>query len=211
MELVFPNGDYAGVIFDCDGTLVDSMPVHYRAWEKVLEIVNHPRLFSEEAFYDLGGVPTDRLVEILNERAGTAHDPEELSRLKEEIYLDLLPEVAPIEPVVRYARSLAEKRPISVASGGEAYVVDRALVGAGLRDLFPVVVTADQVEHGKPAPDMFLLAAERMGVDPAGCLVLEDAELGRQAAVAAGMDCMMIPNALERRKGEEALRFPPRA
>lgn len=200
MELVFPEGDYAGVIFDCDGTLVDSMPVHYRAWTKVLNRVNHPRSFSEQAFYDLGGVPTDRLVEILNERAGTSHDPQELSGLKEKIYLDLLPEVPPIEPVVRYARSLAGKRPISVASGGEAYVVDRALIGAGLRELFPVVVTADQVAQGKPAPDMFLLAAERMGVEPSGCLVLEDAELGRQAAVAAGMACMMIPNALERRR-----------
>ena len=84
MKLVFPNGDYAGVIFDCDGTLVDSMPVHFRAWQRVLEIVNHPQPFTEEAFYDLGGVPTDRLVEILNEQAGSAHDPETLSRLKEE-------------------------------------------------------------------------------------------------------------------------------
>lgn len=200
MELVFPTGDYAGTIFDCDGTLVDSMPVHFRAWVKALERVNHPQLFSEETFYELGGVPTDRLVEILNERAGTAHDPDRLSRLKEEIYLDMLLEVPPIEPVIRYARSLVGKRPISVASGGEAYVVDRALVAAGIRDLFPVVVTADQVEHGKPAPDMFMLAARQMGVDPTACLVLEDAELGRQAAVAAGMDCMMIPNALIRSK-----------
>ncbi len=204
MILELPCRAYAGTIFDCDGTLVDSMPVHFRAWRQVLEEVNHPQTLSEEAFYALGGMPTDRLVEIFNERAGTNHDPTVLGAMKEKLYLDLLTEVPPIEPVVAYARSLAGRLPIAVASGGESYVVEKALRAVGIHNLFEVVVTADQVEHGKPAPDMFLLAAERMGVDPTDCLVLEDAELGRQAAVAAGMDCVMIPDAMERRLRPQA-------
>lgn len=199
-EFRFPDKDYAGIIFDCDGTLVDSMPVHFRAWQDILKSAGYPIPFPESDFYDLGGTPTRRLVEILNQRAGTGYDPDVLGGMKEKHYLELLSEVPPIEPVVAHARRLAGIRPIAVASGGERYVVERALAAAGIRDLFPIVVTAEMVDHGKPAPDMFLLAARLLGVDPAGCLVLEDAELGRQAAVAAGMDCLLIPNALERRR-----------
>lgn len=202
MDIQFPKRDYEGYIFDCDGTLIDSMPVHYRAWLETLQAHGLADRFSEDEFYALGGVPTVKLVRILGERHHLELDPERVAAEKEAAYLRLLSEVPVIEPVAAFARRLAaEGGKVAVASGGSRHVVERALQAAGLRELFPVVVTADDVEHGKPAPDMFLLAAEKLGVNPAGCLVLEDAVLGRQAAEAAGMDCLMIPCARERRAG----------
>jgi HAD superfamily hydrolase (TIGR01509 family) len=194
MQIAFPNRDYAGYIFDLDGTLIDSMPVHYRAWLEGLRGAGFTHEFGEDFFYSLGGVPTARIVEILNARHGTALEPAAVAHAKEEIYLERLPEIPRIEPVVSFARArVAAGRPIAIASGGARRVVDAALRATGLRDLFPIIVTPEDVTHGKPSPEMFLFAAARMGVPAGGCLVLEDAEPGRQAAVAAGMDCVMVP------------------
>ncbi len=201
MRIDFPTREYAGYIFDLDGTLVDSMPAHYEAWKAGLLAAGFTHGFPEELFYSLGGVPTARIVTILNERHGTALDALAVAHAKEDIYLERLPLIEPIEPVVRFAREAAARgRPLSVASGGMRHVVHLTLAGAGLTDLFPVVVTPEDVAHGKPAPDLFLLAAERMGVPPGECLVFEDAEMGRRAAVAAGMDHVMIPCASVRRR-----------
>lgn len=199
MQIHFPTREYAGYIFDCDGTLIDSMPVHYRAWVAALENAGFSHGFAEELFYSLGGAPTARIIEILNERHGTDLEPHTIARAKEDVYLELLAEVEPIEQVVAFAREVVGRgHPVSVASGGMRHVVTRALKLAGLDELFPIVVTPEDVTHGKPAPDMFVLAAERMGVPPGECVVFEDAEFGRMAAEAAGMDCVMIPLPHER-------------
>lgn len=204
MEINFPTREYGAYIFDCDGTLIDSMPVHYRAWVATLEEHGVNGVLSEDDFYSLGGVPTDRLVEILNEKHGLELDPAALGDAKEETYLRLLPHVEPIEPVVKFARDLAAAgRRLAVASGGGRVIVDRALYESGLTEIFPVVVTPEDVAHGKPAPDLFLRAAELLDVEPTDCLVLEDAVLGKQAAIAAGMDYLIIPCARERRTKEE--------
>lgn len=196
MEITFPSRDYAGYIFDLDGTLIDSMPVHFRAWAASLQAAGYGGGFTEELFYSLGGTPAMRMVEILNERAGTALDPTKVAQAKEALYLSLLPQVVRIEPVVAFAeRQQARGTPIAIASGGARYVVDAALKSGGLEHLFSIIVTPEDVAHGKPAPDMFLLAAEKMGVSPRDCLVLEDAELGIKAAIAAGMDYLLIPSA----------------
>jgi HAD superfamily hydrolase (TIGR01509 family) len=194
MQIAFPAKDYAGYIFDCDGTLVDSMPAHYRAWQRCLAASSFDGEFSEELFYSLGGVPTRRIVELLNERDGSQMDPDRICELKEHFYVAALPEIQPIVPVVEFARRVAARRPCAVASGGLRDVIVRTLELAGLAPLFPVVVAAEDAIHGKPAPDLFLLAAKRLGVPPGQCLVLEDSPLGRQAAEAAGMDCLMIPS-----------------
>lgn len=200
MDIAFPTREYDAYVFDLDGTLIDSMPVHFRAWDASLAAAGYGDGFSEELFYSLGGTPAARMVEILNERAGTSLEAVAVAHAKEERYLCLLPEVTRIEPVVAFAeRMRGEGKPIAIASGGARYVVDAALQAAGLDHLFSIIITPEDVAHGKPAPDMFLLAAERMGTLPGQCLVLEDAELGRQAAVAAGMDCLLIPSALNRR------------
>jgi HAD superfamily hydrolase (TIGR01509 family) len=199
MDIAFPTRGYAGYIFDLDGTLIDSMPLHYVAWSEALRAAGFKGGFSEDFFYSLGGVPTVKIVEIINARDGTALDAPAVAHAKEEIYLGRLSTVRRIEPVVAFLRAkVASGRPVAVASGGGRPVVEAALRGAGLRELFKVIATPEDVAHGKPAPDLFLLAARRMGVVPHDCLVLEDAEPGRLAAVAAGMDYVLVPGARER-------------
>jgi beta-phosphoglucomutase family hydrolase len=194
MQLHVPPGDFAGYIFDLDGTLIDSMPVHYRAWDAALRQEGLRGPLDEDFFYSLGGVPTRRVAELLAEHYGLKIDPDQVFHRKEAIFTEMLPKVALIEPVVAIARRVARTRPVSVASGGPLAIVRRSLELAGLAALFPVVVSSDDVVHGKPAPDMFLLAATRMGVRPERCLVFEDAEPGVQGALAAGMTVVRVPS-----------------
>jgi HAD superfamily hydrolase (TIGR01509 family) len=119
-------------------------------------------------------------------------DPEKVVEDQEAFYRDNLHRVQPNPPVVDFAKRVALTHPVGVASGGVWDTVTRTLEAIGLRELFEVVVTQDQVEHSKPAPDLFLEAAKRMGVDPSKCLVIEDGQLGIQAADAAGMQSILI-------------------
>ncbi len=192
MQLLIPSGDFAGYIFDCDGTLIDSMPMHYRAWDAALHQKGLNEPLSQDLFYSLGGVPTLKVAELLGAHYKLKIDPQEVFHIKEKIFVDLLPEVALIQPVVDFARRVAKTHPVSVASGGPRDVVQRSLELAGLDDIFKIVVTADDVVHGKPAPDMFLLAAKRMGVSSSRCLVFEDAEPGIKGAIAAGMQVVHV-------------------
>lgn len=176
---------FAGVIFDCDGTLADTMPLHYRAWVEALR----PRSaeFPEPLFYELGGVPTVRIVEILNERFGYTLDPEAVAHHKEELYEELLPEARPVERVCALVHEYAGRYPLAVASGGLRRLVVKTLEALGLLPHFQAVCTAEDVEHGKPAPDLFLYAARQLGVAPEDCVVFEDSDLGLEAARRAGM------------------------
>ncbi|MGC8553491.1 MAG: HAD family hydrolase [Phycisphaerae bacterium] len=183
--------DVAGLIFDLDGTLVDTMPVHYRAWMAALE--PHGLNLPEARFYSLAGAPTVKIAEILCREQAVAAEPQAIAAQKEAHYLAHIAEIKRIEPVIALAKAAtAAGLKISVASGGHRNVVSRQLAAAGLGDMFAVVACADDVEHGKPAPDTFLLAAKRMGVSPQACIVYEDAELGFQAAQAANMRCVDV-------------------
>lgn len=194
MQLEIPAGDFGGYIFDCDGTLVDTMPLHYRAWSAALQRFGLAGELDEELFYALGGVPTRRVAELLGEHYGLMLDPDRVFHEKEELFLEMQGELRVIPAVVEFARRAAKRAPVSVASGGPKPIVRQTLERAGIADLFPVVVTPEDVLHGKPAPDMFLLAAAKMGVAPAACLVFEDAEPGFRAAEAAGMQCVRVPS-----------------
>jgi beta-phosphoglucomutase family hydrolase len=194
MKLDIPTSDFAGYIFDCDGTLIDSMPIHYKAWDAAMKQRGLKETLSEDLFYSLGGVPTLKVAELIAKHYNLTIDPLDVFHLKESLFVDMLPEVETINPVVDFARRIAKTRPVSVASGGPRAVVQRSLELSGLADLFEIVVTADDVVHGKPAPDMFLLAARLMGVPPAKCLVFEDAVPGIQAAHAAGMQVVHVPS-----------------
>jgi beta-phosphoglucomutase family hydrolase len=187
MQLDIPAGDFAGYIFDLDGTLVDTMPLHYQAWRDTLREFGLNRDLDLELFYSLGGVPAMQVADIFNRHHGTDFDPIGLRDAKEHKFTRLLPTAPLILPVVEFARKMAQTHPVSVASGGPRDVVLHTLDIRELAALFPVVVTANDVEHGKPAPDTFLLAAQKMGVPATQCLVFEDAILGIQAAEAAGM------------------------
>jgi len=194
MQIRIPEGDFSGYIFDLDGTLVDTMPVHYLAWEEAMRNAGLMGRLDEDYFYALGGVPSLRVAELLGRHHGLEVDPERVSRDKEDIFMASLQKLEPIGPVVEFARAVSRTRPVALASGGARDVVASTLAKTGLAPLFPVVVTADDVVHGKPAPDMFLLAARMMGVPPGGCLVFEDGEPGIKAAEAAGMKWVRVPS-----------------
>ncbi len=194
MKLDIPPGDFAGYIFDLDGTLVDTMPLHYRAWDEAMRAVGLKCPLDEELFYSLGGVPTMKVAELIAQHYGLAIDPLKVFHHKESLFTALQKDAKLIEPVVAFAREAAKTHPVSIASGGPRYIVREMLRLAGLAPLFPVLVTPEDVVHGKPAPDMFLLAAKKMGVEPAKCLVFEDAEPGMRAAEAAGMRYVKVPS-----------------
>jgi HAD superfamily hydrolase (TIGR01509 family) len=192
MQLQIPDGDFSGYIFDLDGTLVDTMPLHYAAWEAALRKTGLQGRLDENYFYDLGGMPTRTVAVLLGRRHGLEVDPEKVYHDKEQIFMGSLVRLALIEPVVEFARRVAKTHPVAVASGGTRDVVTNTLRITGLAPLFPVVVTMDDVEHGKPAPDMFLLAARLMGAEPTRCMVFEDGKPGIQAAEAAGMQWVLV-------------------
>lgn len=205
MKLEIPSGDFAGYIFDLDGTLVDTMPLHYRAWDMTMRKVGLNAPLDEELFYSLGGVPTKRVAELIAAHYGLKIDVHAVFDHKEALFVDLQKDAKLIEPVVEIARRMSLTRPVSVASGGPRAIVRGMLELTGLAPLFNAndwarVVTPEDVVHGKPAPDMFLLAAERMGVAPQKCLVFEDAEPGMRAAEAAGMKWVRVPSRAPRKK-----------
>jgi beta-phosphoglucomutase family hydrolase len=194
MQLDIPQGEYAGYIFDLDGTLVDTMPLHYRAWDEAMRMAGLTETLNEDLFYSLGGVPTRRVAELFGQHYGLQLDADKVSHVKEQLYLRLIHEVTEITPVAEFARRVAGKYPRAIATGGLPEIALPAMAAVGLDKVFEIVVTPADVPpgRGKPAPDMFLLAARKMGVPPEKCLVFEDAEPGIQAALAAGMQVVRV-------------------
>ena len=204
MTLDIPPGDFAAYIFDCDGTLADTMPLHYRAWLDTLLPLGCD--FPENLFYSLGGVPAPGVVEFLNAHFGHALPVARTAADKEARFERMIPQVQPIQAVVDFALGKSGTRPLAVGSGGYRPIVVATLEALGIRQHFPVIVTCEDVENGKPAPDTYLLAARQLGVEPARCLVFEDTPLGIQAATAAGMRSVLVasgpvvpPQAAQRR------------
>ena len=193
MQLQIPDRVFAGYIFDCDGTLADTMPLHYRAWKRLLD--EHGGNFPEDMFYRLGGKTTESIIELLNERDGLKIDMHAGAERKEQYYVELIAEVQAIEPVLRIARQMAGRVPIAVASGGYRKYVELTLAAIGVQDLFDAVVCAEDYARGKPHPDPFLEAARRLNVPPEDCVVFEDSAMGVEAARAAGMACVFVPSA----------------
>ena len=174
------------LIFDCDGTLADTMPTHYRAWTWMLEQYGIP--FSLEKFYAYAGIPTDRIIELLSAATGVQmFDVQAMAVQKEQRYIELIDEVTPLQPVLDIAIHYQADLPMAVASGGEGYVVAKTLEVIGVQSWFDVVVAAEDTERHKPEPDVFLEAARRLQVDPSGCVVFEDSDLGLLAAQRHGM------------------------
>lgn len=193
-RFVMPERTFQGIIFDCDGTLVDSMPIHYVAWVESLRYHEAPFDFTEEIFYSLAGIREQDVVRMLNEEYGSAVDPDGVAEYKFDLFQKRMREVGEISPVAELARvAHREGMPIAVASGSEEETVRGVLAANDLERLFEVIITPKLVKRGKPSPDMFLLAAERMGVAPGECVVFEDGESGMEAARAAGMAAVFVP------------------
>ena len=192
MKLALPDREFGGYIFDCDGTLADTMPLHYRAWKRLVE--EHGLEFPEDLFYRLGGKPTEQILEQLRDEIGLrVVDVRQAAERKEEYYLEMIDEVKPIEAVVGIARRWHGIKPLAVASGGFRRYVERTLDAIGIRPLFSTVVCVEDYARGKPFPDPFLEAARRLNISPQDCVVFEDSELGVQAAAAAGMQSVFVP------------------
>lgn len=175
----------AAIIFDCDGTLADTMPPHYLAWSSTLR--RHGLELDEDRFYALGGWPSHKIIELLAGERGIAVDVPSLAHEKEAEFEEILDQVTAIEPVVRVARTYAGQLPLAVATGGIRRICERILKHIDSLHLFQAIVTADDVEHHKPNPDIFLEAAKRLHVAAEHCLVYEDTDPGLEAARRAGM------------------------
>ena len=198
MELDIPAADFSGYIFDLDGTLIDTMPLHYKAWDIAMSRHGLASKLDEDLFYSLGGVPTVRVAELIGAHYQLTLDPVAVEHTKETLFLENLKEVTHIAPVVAFARRMSATHPLAIATGGMPEIALPVLTITALDELFKIVVTPRDVApgRGKPAPDMFLLAAKKMGVEPTRCLVFEDAEPGIQAALAAGMQVVRVPSRL---------------
>lgn len=178
------------IIFDCDGTLVDSMPVHFVAWHETME--RHGIVFPEARFYALGGVPSDRIIEMLANEQGVELDSVAVAHEKEQAFLDRIELLVPIEAVLTVARQNRGIKPIAVASGGVRPIIEKQLEQISIHDWFDAIVTAEDTTNHKPEPDVFLEAARRLGTEAKHCLVFEDADLGVEAARRAGMQCIDV-------------------
>ena len=183
-----------GIIFDCDGTLADTMPLHWRAWQAIAQ--RHKLHFPEDRFYALGGVPTRDILKMLSREQGVSIDHVAVALEKENEYLPLIAQVEPVNVVVGVARDHFGKTPLAVASGGTKKIITQVLEHLGIMELFDAIVTSEDVARHKPAPDIFLEAARRMGVPPAHCRAYEDTELGLQAIRAAGMEAVDVRDLL---------------
>jgi HAD superfamily hydrolase (TIGR01509 family) len=204
MQLDIPDRRFAGYIFDCDGTLADTMPIHHRAWQRLMAELGGD--FPEELFYAWGGRSTRQILELLRDDRGLAVDDIEAAvRRKETFYLAMIHEAKPIEPVLQVARRLHGSAPLAVASGGFRKYVELTLEAIGARGLFSAVICAEDTARGKPFPDPFLEAARRLGVEPQECLVFEDSPLGVRAAEAAGMRSVFVPRTGFSRSGSRTM------
>lgn len=192
-EINLTADGFDAVIFDCDGTLVHSMPLHFEAWCEALSLHGAANIFKEDVFYAMGGRPTKDIVVEINDEYGLKLDPEKVAFSKREAFLRKLGQLELIDEVAAFAESLRGKLPMAIATGGTRLVIEKTLQAVGVSDLFEEVITADDVLNGKPAPDIFLKAAQMLGVKPERCLVLEDAPAGVMAGQLAGMTVISIP------------------
>ncbi|WP_254508367.1 HAD family hydrolase [Anatilimnocola floriformis] len=184
------SGEVQALIFDCDGTLTDSMPIHYRSWRATMLL--HGIDFAEDRFYALGGVPSKTIIEMLAAEKSMELNAAAVADQKEAAFLDLLHELQPLAHILDIARQNRGKLKMAVASGGTRPVILAQLEHIGCADWFDTIVTAEDTTRHKPDPDCFLEAARRLGVPPAECRVYEDADLGIEAARRAGMQCVDV-------------------
>jgi len=196
MTLKLPKGPFKAYLFDCDGTIADSMPLHYVAWTKILSEWNCE--FPEDKFYAWGGMPIVDILNTLNKEQGLNMPVADLMVQKEALYFELLHELQPVPEVLEHILESHGRIPFAVVSGSARDSVEKSLETLGILDKFDTLVCAGDYTKGKPDPEPFLLAAKRLGIAPEDCLVFEDTEMGIQSATAAGMASVKILQPLER-------------
>lgn len=200
MTLTLPTGDFHAYLFDCDGTIVDSMPLHYIAWKTAL--AEWGCEYPEDLFYQWGGKPIREIVGELNRMRGLSMPVEEVAHRKEGLYYELLPKLTAVPEVLEEIESAHGRIPFAVVSGSTRESVTKSLEAMRLLDKFDAMVCAGDYSKAKPDPEPFLMAAKKLGVAPERCLVFEDTDMGIQAATAAGMASVRILQPWERQRGE---------
>jgi beta-phosphoglucomutase family hydrolase len=177
--------DTKALIFDLDGTLSDSLPVHIASWHAVCEKLNCT--FDERILVEMTGAPTISFAERIKLEQNLEIDAEELVILKQQEFWKNINQVKPHEAVIELMKNAHGKIPMAVGTGASRTSAILQMKELEIDDLFDFIVTADDVDRHKPEPDTFLKCAELMGVEPKYCQVFEDGELGMQAAKTAGM------------------------
>ena len=197
MRLALPEGEFKAYLFDCDGTIADSMPLHYVAWKTVFD--EWGASFPEDVFYAWGGMPTAEIIARLNQEQGLAMPVEEVAAEKEALYFEILPQLQAVPEVLTEVEAMHGKIPFAVVSGSTRESVVKSLEALGILEKFDTLVCAGDYEKSKPDPEPFLTAAARLGVVPGDCLVFEDTAMGIAAATAAGMKSVKILQPWERK------------
>ena len=197
MRLTLPAGEFKAYLFDCDGTIADSMPLHYVAWKTVFD--EWGASFPEDIFYAWGGMPTAEIIARLNQEQGLAMPVEEVAEEKEALYFEILPQLQAVPEVLTEVEAMHGKIPFAVVSGSTRESVVKSLEALGILEKFDTLVCAGDYTKSKPDPEPFLVAAARLGVVPGDCLVFEDTEMGIAAAAAAGMKSVKILQPWERK------------
>ena len=196
MKLQLPAGPFRAYLFDCDGTIVDSMPLHYIAWKQALG--EWGCTLDEDLFYSWGGKPPVEIIVALNQMRDLKMPVEAVAERKESLYYSLLPELKPVPEVLEHIDAQQGCIPFAVVSGSTRESIVKSLTTVGLLDRFPILVGSEDYARSKPAPDAFLTAAARLNVAPKDCLVFEDTDMGIQGATAAGMASVRVPQPNER-------------
>ncbi len=190
MQLKLPAGAFKAYLFDCDGTIADSMPLHYVAWRKALSERNCE--FTEDLFYAWGGMSVAQIIHMLNKERGLSMPCEEVSRRKEQLYFDSLPQLRAVPEVMEHIEASQGRIRFAVVSGSTRDSVTASLAALKILDRFEILICAGDYQRSKPDPQPFLMAAARLGVAPEDCLVFEDSDMGIRAATAAGMASVKI-------------------
>jgi beta-phosphoglucomutase family hydrolase len=186
----FPDQNFKALLFDFDGTVADTMPAHLGAWNKAL--AKYSLSLSRDQHQAWAGRPTHRIVEMMNELHNTNINPQQFVAEKEVHYLASLNEVSTIGSVMDVINHYHGKIPMAIVTGSRRKIVELTMKQLNLQSYFDLLICAEDYSQGKPAPDCFLMAASKLNIAPADCLVFEDAILGMQAAQSAGMKCLMV-------------------
>ena len=191
--ITYPKEEFEGLIFDLDGTLIDSMPAHFSAMRQALEEEGGKGLFTEERFLELGGKPAADIVSLLNREYGLSMNAQKICQRQHDLLESKLDDFELIPEVADFAADHRGKVPMAVASAGTTTMVKASLSSVNILSWFDAIVGSDEVENGKPSPDVYLEAARRINVDPMNCVVFEDSEAGILGAESAGMKVVVVP------------------
>jgi HAD superfamily hydrolase (TIGR01509 family) len=195
-KLPLPSGEFAAYLFDCDGTIVDSMPLHYLAWRDALAEWSCP--FPEERHYRMGGMPIVEIIQTLAAEHDLRMPAEVVATRKEAFYYEHLPMLKAVPEVLEHIEAQHGRIPFAVVSGSTRESVEASLRATNLLEKFPTLVCAGDYTRSKPDPEPFLMAAARLGIAAEKCLVFEDTQMGIDAAQAAGMAWVRVPPPWER-------------